>query len=59
MIWKSQRREEGITRVVKRFAFFPTRIDDSTICWLKVYNEKQIFLNDGYNMCWEMMERWL
>jgi hypothetical protein len=36
-------------RVVKRFAFFPTRIDDTTVIWLEWYLSLQTYTYGSYD----------
>lgn len=41
MRFKTKKR--GATRIVTKFALFPTRIDQETIVWLEWYTAKQVY----------------
>ena len=44
--------ENGEIRVVKRFALFPTILDDGHKIWLERYLERQQFYTSKYNEGW-------
>lgn len=44
MRWPQENHQHGARRFVRRFALFPTRMDDGTLVWLEKYWEKQCWM---------------
>ena len=50
MRWNLKKFELGTKRTVKRFAFLPTRLSDTSIVvWLEHYYEEQEYSHYGYD----------
>lgn len=45
MKWKTNRRvpQEGDTRIVRKFAFFPVECEGGYTVWLESYDEHQVY----------------
>lgn len=50
----------GETRIIRKFAWFPTHITTAGICvWLERYNVKKKYYDYDYDSGWETVESWL
>ena len=62
MIFNKKKIKEYDTRIVKRFALLPKRLNDNQIVWLQFYMEEQIYLINPiipFFKGWEVKERWV
>lgn len=48
MIFKSKMYKTGDTRTIKRFAYFPTRINDDIILWWDYYISHEKYVSGRY-----------
>jgi hypothetical protein len=66
-IKKKREPREGDTKVVKKFAFLPIKINDTTIVWLHKYSVKYRYKSvlvmtewdRGYEFEWIEVDRWI
>ena len=62
MIFNKKKIKEYDTRIVKRFALLPKRLNDNQIVWLQFYMEEQIYLINPiipFFKGWKVKERWV